>query len=179
MPNHKCFKWVVALCIVTVLLPVAVYADSGIRRSRIEGTVRVSFYGLGDGYLGKRHAASHWGQTPDNWPGVVDLVHYGIATSDWTIPFGTELCFEVISYPLWSEGEFADHVGTVACGIVVDRMAWEVRWHYGTSIDAWPALAYAAMGPSFGRIGTVRARIVLKGSDDKSERARLVGSIFR
>jgi len=137
-----------------ILLLLSVPAASG-----DEGTVQVFYYGLGDGCLGERHAASHWGQTPENWPDVVDLVRYGIATSDWSIPFGTELCLEVISFPAWSEGEYDDRFGTVVCGaIVVDRMASWVGPVLGPSMDAWSALFQQLAGPDWQRIGTLTAR---------------------
>jgi len=143
-----------------ILLLLSVPAASG-----DEGTVRVFYYGLGDGYLGERHAASHWGQTPEGWPDIVDLVHHGIATSDWSIPFGAKLCLEIAAYPLWSEGEYDDRIGTVVCGTVVDRMPSWVNWRYGISVDIWPAMAKALLGPDYRRIGTIRARVVQSNSE--------------
>lgn len=145
---------VIAVAIVTLalLMPSLVSADTG--------TVRVFYYGSsGDGYLGMHHAAFWHGETPEGWPRVVDLVHYGIATSDWSIPFGTELCLEIVGLPAWTEGEYTERIGVIVCGIVIDRMPAWVEWCYGESIDVWPALAYALMGPDFRRIGTVEVEI--------------------
>ena len=140
-----------------------------------EGTVRVFYYGLGDGFLGQKHAAAWHQDTPEGWPDVVDLVHYGIATSDWSIPFNTEICLEVVAYPQWSEGKYDDLVGTIACGVVVDRFpSWVQRW-YGESYDVWPALAEKLIGPDYRRIGTIRARIVQVAASEESR----VGNVKR
>jgi len=138
---------VIAAGVILLLLSVPVSGD--------EGTVRVFYYGLGDGYLGRRHASSYWRQTPEGWPDVVDLAHYGIATSDHSIPFGTELCLEVTAFPAWSEEEYSDLIGNVVCGaIVVDRMAPR----RDEALDCWPALFRRLAGPDWQRIGTLTVR---------------------
>ena len=124
-----------------------------------DDTARVSYYGLGDNYYGEKHAAFWHGKTPAGWPDTVDLEHPGIATSNYLIPFGTILCFKVVSFPAWAEEEYIDLVNNVACGIVVDRMAPFVHGVYGESYDVWPALALALMGSDFERIGVVRIKV--------------------
>ncbi len=132
-------------------------------------TIRVFYYGLGDGYLGRKHASAHWGQTPAGFPDVVDLVHYGVATSDWSIPFGTELCLEVVAFPGWAEGEYDNRTGVIVCGaIVVDRMPHWVEQRYGESLDAWPALARRLLGSDFVRIGTATVKVIQQ--ENKPER---------
>ena len=121
--------------------------------------VRVSYYGIGDGYLWSRHASSWHGETPEGWPEFVNLRHHGIATTDWSIPFGTKVCLEIVSFPAWAEGEYDERIGTVACGIVVDRMSQVTECYFGPSVDIWPALARVLMGPDYGRVGTVRAKM--------------------
>ena len=50
------------------------------------------YYGDGtDGYLGRRHAASWHGKTPQGMPETVRLGYMGVATGDWSIPFATRL----------------------------------------------------------------------------------------
>jgi len=142
---------VIAAGVILLLLSVPVSGD--------DETVRVFYYGLGDGFLGEKHSAAWHQQTPNGWPEVVDPVRYGIATSDYSIPFGTELCLEIVSFPIWSEGEYNDRIGTVVCGvIVVDRMASWVDPILGPSMDAWPALFEQLAGPDWQRIGTLTAR---------------------
>ncbi len=146
---------VVAVILLMSLLPTRLDAD--------KGHARVFFYGdTGSKYLGSRHASSHWGQTPNGWPEVVDLERYGIATSDHTIPFGTELCLEVIEFPAWAEDEFSSRIGEIICGTVVDRMPLWVNDYFGPSLDVWSALAKALYGPDYRRIGTITVRITLK-----------------
>lgn len=109
------------------------------------------YYGPGDGYLGRRHAASWHGLTPPGWPEVVDWVHPGIATADRSIPFGTRLHLRVVAVPGWAREQYGHLVGREAEGVVVDRMAPWVR----EGIDLWPALARELMGPDWRRIGKV------------------------
>ena len=116
-----------------------------------------TFYGAGDGYLGQYHAAWWAGQTPLGWPDMVDDVHMGVATADWTIPFGTHLRLTVVHLPKWAWDEYSGIVGRSVEVVVVDRMG---RGEEG--FDLWPAAARKLMGPDWQRIGKVyvRAEIV-------------------
>ena len=152
---------IVAVIILALsLTPMSVSSDEGAARvTRVTRIARVFYYGdINSPYLGRRHAASHWGQTPDSWPEVVDLEHYGIATSDWAVPFGTRLCLEVIAFPSWARDEYSDHVGTVVCGTVVDRMSSWVHEELGPSLDLWPRLFQELVGDDWRRVGTFAAR---------------------
>ena len=133
-----------------------------------DDTARVSYYGLGDGYLGAYHSAFWHGETPAGWPDTVDLVHPGIATSNYLIPLGAVLCFRVVSFPDWAQDEYTSLVSNVACGIVVDRMAPFVHGVYGESYDVWPLLAERLMGNDFRRIGIVQVKIA-KGEMNEQE----------
>lgn len=149
---------VIAAGVILLLLSVPVSGD--------EGTVRVFYYGLGDGYFGEKHSAAWHRETPENWPDVVDLVHYGIATSDHSIPFGTILCLEAVAYPAWAEGEYDHLIGaSIICGTVVDRMPRWVEQQFGPCIDIWPAMARMLIGSDYRRVGTIQARVVQGDSE--------------
>ena len=159
-------RLIAGIVVILLLLPMPISAD--------DGTARVFYYGdMEDRCLGRRHAASWWGQTPDGWPEVVDLIHYGIATSDWSIPFGTIVCIRIIGFPAWAEDEYAGLVSNTACGIVVGRMpVWSHR-ELGPSFDLWPALFQRLAGKDWKRIGTFTVeywmyRVAQEDNDDGS-----------
>jgi 3D (Asp-Asp-Asp) domain-containing protein len=81
---------------------------------------KLTYYGVGDGLLGKRHAASWRGVTPQGWPEVVTLEHRGIASGDRSVPIGTRV---QVTY-----------AGKTTTAVVVDYMGRDApgRW------DAWP-----------------------------------------
>jgi 3D (Asp-Asp-Asp) domain-containing protein len=81
---------------------------------------RLTYYGVGDGLLGKRHAASWRGVTPQGWPEVITLEHRGIASGDRNVPIGTRV---MVTY----DGKSSE-------AVVMDYMARDTpgRW------DAWP-----------------------------------------
>jgi len=117
------------------------------------------YYGaVGSPYLGSKHAAAWNSQTPEGWPDVVDLVHHGIATSDWSVPFGTRVILEIVAVPPWAIEEYSHLIGRRAAGIVVDRTAKFVWDIYGEGYDLFPALAEALMGKDYLRIGTVSVK---------------------
>ncbi len=159
---------IVAVIILALsLTPVPVSSDEGAARvARVTRVTRVFYYGdINSPYLGRRHAASHWGQTPSGWPEVVDLEHYGIATSDRTIPFGTVGCIEVVAFPSWAEGEYDDLIGNTSCeGVVIDRMSSWVHEELGPSLDLWPLLFQELVGDDWRRVGTFTARYWIQSS---------------
>ena len=99
--------------------------------------------------IGEHPAA--WWHGYDEFPDRVNWWYPGVATGDWSIPFGTELCITVTAIPEWAEEEYSHLVGREARGVVVDRMPQG----WGQAIDTWPALARALMGPDWQRVGRV------------------------
>ena len=97
--------------------------------------------------IGHHHAA-YWHGYRDV-PEVVNYWFPGIATGDWSIPFGTCLKITVIDVPEWAEEEYSHLIGNEAYGIVLDRMP---RGHYG-AIDCWPKLFELLAGPEWRRVG--------------------------
>ena len=137
-------------------MPQQLLADEpAIGRSAVDEPATAWYYGADDGYLGKRHAAAWVSQTPDGWPDVVDLIHHGIATSDWSVPFGTRVCLKVVGVPSWATESHSQLKGRTACGVVVDRTADWVWGAYGEGYDLWPAMAESLMGEDYLTIGTV------------------------
>jgi len=170
MLSSKTKSFAIAAGIAALLLSQA-WGDTGAEMTTEVAVpvTRVFYYGSsGDGYLGRYHSASWSGETPAGWPEVVDLTHYGIATSDWSIPFGTELCIEIVSFSDWAEGAYDERIGTIACGVVVDRMAWWVERHYGPSVDLWPALFQRLAGDDWERIGTFTAKVWMRSSSRRN-----------
>jgi len=130
------------LCFLALLVPAGVEAS---------GPVPAWYYGDGtDGYLG-RHPAAWWHGYRDPQWNVVNNTFKGVATGDWSIPFGTRLCIEVVGVPRWAQGEkeIEALVGQKAVGIVVGRMAKG----YEDAIDCWTALFAELAGPQWQRIG--------------------------
>lgn len=83
---------------------------------------KLTYYGVGDGLLGKRHAASWRGVTPQGWPDVVTLTDRGIASGDRNVPIGTRVIVTSVVN------------GKSTAAVVVDYMGKDTpgRW------DAWP-----------------------------------------
>jgi len=124
-----------------------------------------------------RHAAFWNGRTPEGWPEVVDLIHHGIATSDYSIPFGTRLCIEITDVPSWAHEEYFHLIGRRAVGIVIDRTAPWVYKELGPALDLWPALFQQLAGPSLDwkRLGTFTVRYwVCKDEKYRSPLAKIV-----
>jgi len=129
--------------ILLLLLPATVGADPG---------VPAFYYGDGsDGYLGRYHAA--WWHGYRGFSPRVNLTSLGIATANWSIPFNTRLCIEIVAVPEWAEEEFSHLIGRRATGVVVDRMAAWVIDEIGPALDLWPALFRRLAGPEWRRIG--------------------------
>ncbi len=106
--------------------------------------------GNGDGYLGKRHAASWHEKTCEGFPEVVDEVHYGIALNG--IPFCEKVTLEIIDIPEWAEEEYSHLIGRTVEAVVIDRTPWQF-------VDMWPATARALLGEDYQRVGTATVKI--------------------
>lgn len=153
-----------ALALALSLAPITAHAGPGIDGEMLDlkrmnaGAVsaRAFYYGHGDGYLGKHHAAWYHGYR--NLPPRVNLTFPGLATADASIAFLTRLCIEVTAVPDWAQEEYGDLVGRRAIGLVADRMAGWVYEEMGPAIDCWPALAEELMGVDWKRVGTVSVR---------------------
>ena len=107
------------------------------------------YYGWYDDYYGEHPAA--WWHGYYALPHRVNTTFMGVATGDWSIPFGTRLCITVVGVPRWAQGEkeIEALVGRAAIGVVVDRMAPG----YEGAIDCWPALFQELASPQWRRIG--------------------------
>ena len=109
----------------------------------------------GEEFIGRRHAASWHQQTPEGFPEIVTLIHFGIAAPP-DIPFGTKLFITRLApcNLLCSQ----EYNGTSIIVIVVDRKASLAQGSY----DLWPAAAKAlGFGPSFeGDVGCIKIRVI-------------------
>lgn len=106
--------------------------------------------GNGDGYLGKRHAASWHGETPKGFPEVVDIEHLGIALNG--VPFGEVVRVEIVGVPKWAKEEYSHLIGRSVYATVVDRTS-------DLFVDCWPATAKALYGKDYQRVGKMFVKI--------------------
>jgi len=161
-------------------MPQRLLADEPATDSSVADKAAIAwYYGIDDGYLGERHAAAWSSQTPEGWPDVVDLVHRGIATSDWSIPFGTRICLKIVDVPSWAAESYSQLKGRISCGIVVDRTADWVWGVYGEGYDLWPAMAESLMGKDYLTVGTVSVIKIYEHRPVMTERRRFLWGISR
>lgn len=118
------------------------------------GTTRMTWYGYGDGFAGRRTAASWHGKVPEGVPGRVTQSFPGVAAPS-SIPFGTIVrCTR-------------KGTGQTALAVVLDRTGSSQGW------DAHPELAKRlGFGPTYGRedVGRiiVEVEILVEGAKEEA-----------
>ena len=118
---------------------------------------------------GNPYIASWWhNELPDGAPAIVDYGYLGAATASREIPFGTEICLEIVDIPDWAKGEYDHLIGRSVIVTVVDRM----RDSNGNRFDLWPAAARKLMGPDYKRVGVVYARAGIPESNENRNHNR-------
>jgi len=125
--------------VMAILGPTLTFADN----PEIEDGLCTYYGTTTDGYLGKRHAASWWGQTCPGFPETVDDSHFGAATRSRAIPFCARLELRITDLPKWAKPELNDLIGNTVTVTVIDRLPWDAP----VDFDLWPA-AFAALAGS-------------------------------
>lgn len=121
--------------LLSVMMPMRVRGEG-------ETVTRAVLTWYGEGFLGRRHAASWHGETPIGAPETLNETYLGIAAPA-RFPFGAILTLTRID-TCW--GEHSDKDGMSVVAVVIDRRARDTDNHF----DAWPATARAlGFGPRY------------------------------